>query len=211
MKPKQFTRKWPHDLIWLAGIEAAALLAVVLAIPFLVKRLSALKSDADAFEQTRAADLFSVTLEATAQAPLTQTFEIIVPIDLSSIMPGYGPLPAVSGVEAQTGDWNGVGQTRSVRLADESSAREETTLYDSPNRFGYTVSDWSGALKFLAREAKSEWRFSDAAGQTRVEWRYAFAPRSAWTAWLLLPVVQLLWRGTMKQALHECVRQAEKA
>lgn len=193
-------------------MEAAALLAVVLAIPFLIKRVSALQSDADAFEQTRAADLFRVSLQATANAPLNQTFETVVPIDVPSIMPGYGPLPAVVGVEAQTGDWDAVGQTRTVRLADETTAREEITLYEAPNRFGYTVSDWSGAMKFLAREARSEWRFSEvSANQTQIEWRYAFRPRSAWLVLPLLFIVQLLWRGAMKQALRECVKQTQKA
>lgn len=203
-------RKWPRDLIWLAGIEAAASLAVVLAIPFLIKRLSALKTDADAFDRTRAADLFSVSLQATANASSTRAFEIIVPIDVTTIMPGYAPLPAVTGVEAQTGDWDAVGQTRVVRLADNTTAREEITLYEAPHRFGYTVSDWSGATRFLAREAKSEWRFSEIAeGQTRVEWSYAFRPRSAWLLLPLLLIVQLPWRGAMKQALRECVRQTE--
>lgn len=204
--------KWPRDLIWLAGIEAAALLAVVLAIPFLIRRIRALKNDVDAFEQTRAADLFRVTLRATANAELTKTFEIVVPIDVPSIMPGYGPLPAVVGVEEQTGAWDAIGQTRIVRLADETTAREEITLYEAPNRFDYTVSHWSGVTKFLAREAKSEWRFSEvSAQQTHIEWSYLFRPRSAWLVLPLLLIVQLLWRGAMKGALRECVRQAENA
>ena len=203
-------RKWPRELGRLGGHEGAALFAVVLAIPFLFKRLSAIKRDADAFEQTRAADLFRVTIAATANAPIEKAFKTIVPIDLPSIMPGYGPLPAVTGVESQIGDWNGIGQTRTIRLADNSTAREAMTLYEAPHRFGYTVSEWSGALRFLAREAKGEWEFSEISPtQTRIEWNYTFAPRSIWTAWLLLAVVQLLWRGAMKQALRECVRQTE--
>lgn len=209
---KTNARKWPRDLIWLAGIEAAALLAVALAIPFLIKRVSALKNDANAFEQTRAADLFSVSLKSTANAPINKTFEIIVPIDVPTIMPGYGPLPAVTGIEAQTGAWDAVGQTRTIRLADGTCAREEITLYEAPHRFGYTVSAWSGALKYLARQAKSEWRFSEvAANQTRITWLYAFSPRSAWLVLPLLLIVQLLWRGAMKQALRECVKQAENS
>ena len=203
-------RNWLRELSWFGGPEGAALFAVVLAIPFLFKRLSAIKRDADAFEQTRAADWFRVTIAATANAPINKTFETIVPIDVPTIMPGYGPLPAATGVENQTGNWNAVGQTRTVRLADSTTAREEITLYEAPNRFGYKVSDWSGAMKFLARHAKSEWSFREIApNQTRITWRYAFAPRSIWTTWLLLAVVQLLWRGAMKQALCECVRQTE--
>ncbi len=211
MKINWPTRKkhYFRELGWFGGPEGAALFAIILAIPFLIKRISTIRRDADAFEQTRAADLFSVSIEASANADLAHTFATIVPIDLPSILPGYGPLPAVARVENQTGGWDAVGQTRTVWLADETSAREEITHYESPNRFGYTVSDWSGALRFLAREARSEWRFDDAAGQTRIVWRYAFSLRSVWAALPLMLIVQLLWRGAMKQALRECVRQAE--
>ena len=203
-------RKWARELGWLAGPEGAALFTVLLAIPFVIKRLNALKNDAAAFERTPVSDWFRVTIAATANAPLEKAFEIIAPIDVPTIMPGYGPLPAVTGVENQTGAWDAVGQTRIVRLADNTMAREELTLYEAPHRFGYSVSAWSGTMKFLARGAKSEWHFSEiAAHQTRIEWRYAFTPRSMWTAWLLLAAVQLLWRGAMKQALCECVKQAE--
>ncbi len=203
-------RKSPRDLIWLAGAEAAAIFAVALAIPFLLKRLSTLKRDPNAFDQTPAADWFRVSIAATSEAPIGRAFEIIVPIDVPTIMPGYGPLPAVTGVENQTGKWDAVGQTRVVRLTDETTAREEITLYEAPQRFGYKVSDWSGALKFLARAAQSEWNFREIApAQTQITWNYAFAPRSPWTAWLLWLAVQGLWRGAMKGALRECVRQSD--
>ena len=207
---KTTARKWLREWSWFGGPEGAAIFAVALAIPFLFKRLKALNRNADAFQQTRAADLFGVSIAATANAPLEKAFEIIVPIDVPTIMPGYGPLPAVTGVENQTGKWDAIGQTRTVRLADETTAREEITNYEAPNRFDYTVSDWSGAMKFLTRHAKSEWSFREiAAHQTRITWRYTFAPRSIWTAWLLLAATQLVWRGAMKQALRECVRQTE--
>ena len=195
---------------WLGAGEISALVALVVAVPFIIGRLRKFKRDADAFDRTPAADWFRVRIAATANAPIDRAFEIIVPIDVPSIMPGYGPLPAVTGVENQTGDWDAAGQTRVVRLADDTTAREEMTLYDAPIRFGYTVSDWSGALRFLTNEAKGEWHFSEIApDQTRISWNYTFAPRSIWTAWLLLAAVQFLWRGAMKQALRECVRQVE--
>lgn len=204
----KFNKKWLRELGWFGGPEGAALFAIVIAIPFLIKRVLALKNDADAFEQTRASDLFRVSIAATADAPIARAFDIIVPIDVPSIMPGYGPLPAVTSVEAQTGDWNAIGQTRTIRLADNTTAREEITDYEAPSQFGYKVSNWNGALQFMAREAKSEWRFSEVpANQTRIEWRYTFRPRSAWLLLPLMLVVQLLWRGAMKQALRECVRQ----
>ena len=64
-------------------------------------------------------------------------------------MPGYGPLPAVARVENQTGKWDAVGQTRTIRLADGTTARETLTSYDAPYYFAYTVSDVTGALRFF--------------------------------------------------------------
>ena len=206
---KTKARNWSRELGWLGGPEGMAIFAVVLAIPFLFKRLKTIASD-DSFEQTRAADLFCVSIAATANAPIKKAFEIIAPIDVPSIMPGYGVLPAVVSVENQTGEWDATGQTRTIRLADNTTAREEMTLYEAPVRFGYTVNNWSGALRFLAREAKGDWHFREIApDQTQITWNYTFAPRSLWTAWLLLPIVQLMWRGAMKRALRECVRQTE--
>ena len=212
--PGNTTRKliWLEKLASLGGEEGVALVASLVAFGFIGSRLWKLSRDADAFQQTRASALFRVRVAATANASLSNAFEIIVPIDVTTIMPGYGPLPAVVGIENQTGHWDTIGQTRIVRLADSTTAREEITLYEAPTRFDYQISDWSGALKLLAREAKSEWHFREIApDQTQITWNYAFAPRSVWTAWLLLAAVQGLWRGAMKRALHECVRQAENS
>lgn len=43
--------------------------------------------------------LLSATVKTTVQANPTSTFEHIVPIDLTSIFTGYGPLPAVVSIQ----------------------------------------------------------------------------------------------------------------
>jgi hypothetical protein len=42
------------------------------------------------------------------------TFCFIVPIDLTTIFRGYGPLPAVVGTTDQTGAWDAAGQSRTI-------------------------------------------------------------------------------------------------
>jgi hypothetical protein len=125
----------------------------------------------------------------------------IVPIDLTRIFTGYGPLPAVTGTSEATGSWNVAGQRRKVHLSDGSTARERLTAYDSPSYFSYIVSDFSGVLRFLADSAEGEWWFEPVAGGTQVRWRYAFTPASV-LAKPVLFVVSRLWQGYMRKALR---------
>ncbi|WP_410210833.1 hypothetical protein [Aquirhabdus sp.] len=80
-------------------------------------------------------------------------FDHIVPIDLTKIFTGYGPLPAVIGTQHQTGAWDAAAQTRTVLLSDDSSAQEQLTGYDHPHYFSYTVSGFTGILRHLAISA----------------------------------------------------------
>lgn len=45
----------------------------------------------------------AVTVTGTANASSERTFDTIVPIDLSRVFRGYGPLPAVTRTTDQTG------------------------------------------------------------------------------------------------------------
>lgn len=102
---------------------------------------------------------FSATVETEVARQLDAVFKHIVPIELASIFTGYGPLPSVTGTLHQTGAWDAAGQTRTVTLSDGSSATEILTKYDAPNYFSYTVSGFTGALRFLATSADGEWWF----------------------------------------------------
>lgn len=154
----------------------------------------------------------SVTVETTVAESQATAFEYIVPIDLSSIFTGYGFLPAVTGTQHQTGAWDAAGQTRTVHLADHSSARELLTKYEYPSYFSYTVSDFTGSLGLLASSANGEWWFSThASGQTNIKWHYAFSPRSVFTLPVLWFVANFLWRGYMTKALALSVQQIQRS
>lgn len=154
---------------------------------------------------------FSAIAEIVIEEPQAAVFENIVPIDLTLIFTGYGPLPAVIGVENQTGSWNEAGQTRTVMLSDGSTARELLTKYDHPQYFSYTVSNFSGVLRFLTISANGEWWFetSQHAQTTFVKWSYIFNSRSALVAPVLWLITNFLWRGYMNKALKLCKRQIE--
>jgi hypothetical protein len=154
---------------------------------------------------------FSATVQVGIAAGQSEVFQHIVPIDLTSIFTGYGPLPAVTGTRNQTGAWDAAGQTRTVILSDGSSANELLTQYDYPRYFSYTVSGFTGVLRFLTTSANGEWWFehNSVSDATHVKWRYAFNPCSRLSAPILWFVAHVLWRGYMRQALMLMKSQLE--
>lgn len=152
----------------------------------------------------------AVTVEAIARASAEESFDAIVQIALPRMFIGYGPLPAVSATREQSGDWNHVGVTRVVDLADGSSARAQITHHERPRYFAYTVSGFTSSLRALVHGARSEWWFSSAIdGRTEIRWRYTFEPRRLTRPIVTLAVVRL-WRRYARKALALAVREAEQ-
>ena len=154
--------------------------------------------------------LLSVTIETTVSADQTSAFEHIVPIDLTSIFKGYGLLPSVINTQNQVGAWNTAGQTRTVHLSDKSSVQEMLTKYESPHYFSYTVSDFTGSLRFLVTSADGQWWFRvGSSGQTTIEWRYTFNARSVLAVPVLWLITKVLWRNYMHKVLQLSKAQVE--
>lgn len=152
----------------------------------------------------------SATIEADVKASQVTAFEQIVPIDLTSIFTGYGPLPAVTGIQNQVGAWDAAGQTRTVFLSDGSSSQEMLTKYQHPSYFSYTVSGFTGSFGFLATSANGEWWFSGGtSGHTHIKWRYSFKARSVFAVPALWFITNALWRGYMRKALQISKTQIE--
>jgi hypothetical protein len=149
---------------------------------------------------------FTAVVEIDIAGTQAAIFEYIVPIDLPLIFTGYGPLPAVNGVQNQTGGWNEAGQTRTVTLSDGSTARELLTKYDYPQYFSYTVSNFSGVLRLLTISANGEWWFktNQSSGATSVKWSYSFNSRSLLSSPVLWFITSFLWRGYMNKAIKLC-------
>jgi hypothetical protein len=147
--------------------------------------------------------LLSTTVKITVTANQADAFERVVPIDLTSIFKGYGPLPSVMGTQNQIGAWDAAGQTRTVHLSDNSSAQELLTRYEYPCYFSYTVSNFTSLLRFLTTSANGEWWFSvGTLGQTHIKWRYEFNARSILAVPVLWLIINILWRNYMHKALQ---------
>jgi hypothetical protein len=155
--------------------------------------------------------LLSTTVTATVTANQADVFDQIVPIDLTSIFKGYGPLPSVTGTQNQLGAWDAAGQTRTVNLSDNSSAQELLTKYEYPHYFSYTVSNFTSSLRFLTTSANGEWWFSGSpSGRTHIKWRYEFNARSVLAVPALWLISNLLWRNYMEKALQLSKAQVEQ-
>jgi hypothetical protein len=141
-----------------------------------------------------------------------EAFRIVVPIDLRVIFRGYGLLPAVIGTSGQTGNWDGIGQTRTVHLSDGSDAREMITEYQTPDYFSYIVSDFSGSLGYLITSATGKWWFenSDSSSNvTVIRWSYTFIPKSFITVPILWIVNKFLWAGYMQSVMSRLKLQID--
>ena len=128
----------------------------------------------------------------------------VVPIDLTSIFKGYGLLPAVIGTSAQTGNWDAIGQTKTVHLSDGSQAKEMITEYQNPDYFSYIVSDFSGSLGYLITSATGEWWFESSdslSNRTVIRWSYTFIPKSLIAVPILWIVNKFLWAGYMRSVI----------
>ena len=81
-----------------------------------------------------------VTARASRRLPQApeRVFDYVMPVELSTVIKRWGPLPGVKGVRDQSGEWDHVGATRTVLLEDGSSAHEELTAVNRPHHFGYS-------------------------------------------------------------------------
>lgn len=134
-------------------------------------------------------------------------FRDMVPMPLPELFRRwYGPIPPIKETRDQTGNWDAVGQSRTVVLVGGGSMREQLTRFDPPHSFSYSLSDVRGPLSPLVKHVEGEWVFAPAGSGTTVTWRWTIHSRSGLTA-PLLPVFGRLWKGYARQSLAELSRQ----
>lgn len=138
--------------------------------------------------------------------PPERVFERLVPIDLSTIIKRWGPLPGVAGVRDQTGEWDHVGASRTVMLEDGSTAREELTAFNPPHHFGYTLTFGSPTSLLAPEAAGTWWMWPAEGGGTELEWAWAIAPRRGAGPFVELALAPM-WRRYADQALERYATQ----
>lgn len=117
----------------------------------------------------------AVTVQTRAATPPQHAFKVNVPIDLSLVFKGWGPFPAVVGVQNQTGAWDHVGASRNPVLSDQTTANETLTEYTVGHSFAYEVTGFTNILGRLVEGVRGEWTFTPEG--TVIRWTYEFKPR----------------------------------
>ena len=108
-----------------------------------------------------------LVVEQSRAIPVGQedAFRDMVPMPLTALFRRwYGPIPPIKEVLDQTGEWDAVGQSRTVVLVGGGSMREELTRMDPPRSFAYLLSDITGPLAPLVGRVEGEWIFEQARG-----------------------------------------------
>jgi hypothetical protein len=154
----------------------------------------------------------TTSVSETINAPLARTFAGAAGFDVPATMLPHGPLPGVKTVEGHKAAYSGIGQVRELTLTDGSTVREETTSFVPNRSFAYRIGSFTGAFKSLVAYGEAEWRFTELGpAQTRIDWRYAFTPKSAAAMPIVWLIVKGMWGGYMGAALKRVKAAIERA
>jgi hypothetical protein len=151
----------------------------------------------------------SSTTVGIAPADPARTFDILTPSDPTRFYPKFRIIPATVRVENQTGGWDAVGQTRTLRLSDGSSVRETTTDVERPGFFAYELSHFTKAFGPIVDHARAEWHFDAVEGGTRVTWTYTFFARPG-RGWIVSLIVKLAWAAYMRKVMPGLVDEVRR-
>jgi hypothetical protein len=154
-------------------------------------------------------DALELASSRTYPVGVARAFDTVLPHPLTELFSRrYAVLPPIRQVRDQDGEWGsgGVGQTRTIVLADRSSMRETLTSLDRPGAFGYHLDQLHGPLRPLASSIDGRWTFDKVGTGVRVTWAWTVHPSSSAAA-LLMPAFARMWQGYARQALEEIETQ----
>lgn len=143
-----------------------------------------------------------VRMDCSRTYPLTVAdgYDRVIGLPLEQVFDRrYRLIPPIRAVEGQDGAWGTLGQTRTIRLADGGSMREELVRVDRPSAFGYVLSDVTGPNKPLIARVDGQWSFAPAGTGVRITWTWTVHPTLLGR--FAMPVFTRLWHGYAAQAL----------
>ncbi len=151
----------------------------------------------------------SASAAGVARCSPQRAYEICGALDAAQFYPKSGPLPGVVAVRGQSGSWNAVGRTRTLMLSDGGQVMETITDAASPQLFAYELSEFQKLFGRLVTGARAEWNFDPVESGTRIRWTYTFFAKPG-RAWIVAPIVRLLWGPYMARVLPPIVREIER-
>ncbi|WP_437980388.1 SRPBCC family protein [Sorangium sp. So ce117] len=122
---------------------------------------------------------------------------------------GYG-FPGAEWTSGTTGPWDVPGSYRTIHLTDGSTVREEVVAADAPDYFSYAVTNFTNPiLRWLVKEARGQWWFTDDGAGTKVKWLYEFEGTSALATLLLTPAIKVLYNWYMVAGVQRIKKRAQ--
>lgn len=152
----------------------------------------------------------SATTSIRIEANQSAVFDWFADLDISRVLNGFGPLPAVNRTLNQTGPWNTPGQRRTLDMSRGITATQEILISNRPEFFAYRVTGFTHFIDVVCRGAEARWWFDPLPdGSTHMTWTYTFWPRSIAGMIAVYPVIRTIWYWYMKTAIREMKRLAE--
>ena len=113
----------------------------------------------------------------------------------------FAAFPPISEVKDQDGQWDTVGQTRTLVLGDGGTMHETLVAIDRPRSFGYVLDDFHGRLRPFVRSVEGTWTVTPEGVGCRVTWVWTMHPAGP-PGRLTMNVIAKMWRGYAERALE---------
>jgi len=152
----------------------------------------------------------SVLVEIEIDAPIEESFEYIVPVELSHIFKRYKNLPAIVRT-SNTEVWDQAGMQRTVYFEDGNTAEEYLLAVNPHADFSYKIEGFTSALGKLCKRIEGKWIFSKTPeGKTHISWTYTLVPKNFFARFLINTFVRKNVAGLLNQALEILKEYLEK-
>ena len=150
----------------------------------------------------------AATVFGRCALPPAAALAVIGPIDLPSVFRRWGPFPAVTGVEGQTGGWTSAGETRHPQFSDGGSALETIVERTDGVGFAYELTGFTDVFDRLVHGVRGEWTFTPDGDGSIVRWTWEFAPRVG-RRLLVAGAVVPLWKQYMRRVMAASIALAD--
>lgn len=143
-------------------------------------------------------------------APVKESFEYIVPVNLPHIFKRYKNLPAIVSTSNKK-LWYTPGMVRTVYFEDGNTAKEYLFTVNPYSDFSYKIEDFTSPLKRLAKRIKGQWIFTKLEnGKTHIVWSYEIIPKNFLAQFIINAFFKKNIKGLLNNALTVLKEDLEK-
>ncbi len=152
-----------------------------------------------------------VVVTTNINSSIEESFEYIVPVELSHIFKRYKNLPAIDSTSNKE-IWYTPGMQRTVYFEDGNTAQEYLLTVNPHSSFSYKIDSFTSPLKRLAKRIEGEWIFTESErGKTQIEWTYTIVPKNYFARIIINAFIKKNVKGLLNNALEILKEDLEKA